>query len=374
MMSDLKHHGIKGQRWGVRRFQKKDGSLTAAGKKRYDDDGPSEKKQKEYKIPETKSTHRLKLEEKYKSQGMTNQQAEQAAARRIRGEQYVAIAATVTVAACVAYAKHKGYTTDKTLSADTDFHRIMRLHENAEIRGGSQFMSYKKSDQTKYKGALAKELQKQAKASGEKIYDVSVKAKQDIKIASPKRAQETFEKLYKNDPAFKRSMSDLGWAGDAFNPKFTKVSQKLATGAELSKSDMKKAYELFNVALVDRTPDGQKRANKFYKALKDQGMNALYDMNDKKYSGFNAKAPIITFDGKYDYIKRELGKEEISKNANVSTAMMLTPTAIKAGVAFVSLYKGNKWLDDKAIERYKKEHPNTELTDKEIKKMLNSNK
>lgn len=28
------HHGIKGQKWGVRRFQNKDGSLTPAGKKR----------------------------------------------------------------------------------------------------------------------------------------------------------------------------------------------------------------------------------------------------------------------------------------------------------------------------------------------------
>ena len=30
----LSHHGIKGQKWGVRRFQNKDGSLTLAGKKR----------------------------------------------------------------------------------------------------------------------------------------------------------------------------------------------------------------------------------------------------------------------------------------------------------------------------------------------------
>lgn len=33
----LIHHGIKGMKWGVRRFQKKDGSLTPAGKKRYSD-------------------------------------------------------------------------------------------------------------------------------------------------------------------------------------------------------------------------------------------------------------------------------------------------------------------------------------------------
>ena len=32
--SYLEHHGIKGQRWGVRRFQNKDGTRTAAGKKR----------------------------------------------------------------------------------------------------------------------------------------------------------------------------------------------------------------------------------------------------------------------------------------------------------------------------------------------------
>ena len=36
-MSELRHHGIKGQKWGVRRFQNSDGSLTAAGRKRYGD-------------------------------------------------------------------------------------------------------------------------------------------------------------------------------------------------------------------------------------------------------------------------------------------------------------------------------------------------
>ena len=35
MNNELYHYGIKGQKWGVRRFQNKDGSLTAKGKKRY---------------------------------------------------------------------------------------------------------------------------------------------------------------------------------------------------------------------------------------------------------------------------------------------------------------------------------------------------
>ena len=32
---ELYHHGIKGQRWGVRRYQNSDGTLTSAGKARY---------------------------------------------------------------------------------------------------------------------------------------------------------------------------------------------------------------------------------------------------------------------------------------------------------------------------------------------------
>lgn len=38
--NELYHHGIKGQKWGVRRYQNPDGTLTAAGRKRYyNDDG-----------------------------------------------------------------------------------------------------------------------------------------------------------------------------------------------------------------------------------------------------------------------------------------------------------------------------------------------
>lgn len=31
----LAHHGIKGQKWGVRRYQNEDGTLTSSGRQRY---------------------------------------------------------------------------------------------------------------------------------------------------------------------------------------------------------------------------------------------------------------------------------------------------------------------------------------------------
>lgn len=46
----LAHHGIKGQKWGIRRFQNEDGSLTAAGRRHLErqEIKESKRKAKEY--------------------------------------------------------------------------------------------------------------------------------------------------------------------------------------------------------------------------------------------------------------------------------------------------------------------------------------
>lgn len=63
--NELAHHGIRGMKWGVRRFQNKDGSLTAAGKKRRaSEEADLKEREKRIKGQEAAKAKRDKLDAK----------------------------------------------------------------------------------------------------------------------------------------------------------------------------------------------------------------------------------------------------------------------------------------------------------------------
>ena len=62
---ELRHWGIKGQKWGIRRYQNKDGSLTPAGRKRYaDEEAALKSREKSIKEREKNAARKAKIDAK----------------------------------------------------------------------------------------------------------------------------------------------------------------------------------------------------------------------------------------------------------------------------------------------------------------------
>ena len=382
--NELTHHGIKGMKWGVRRFQNEDGSLTPAGRKRYDEPNRGTNSNvKKSQDTKSKSLHRLKLEEKYRTGGLSKEEAEQKATKRIKAEAYIAAAAGITVASCLAYAKHKNYTTDKVFKENTEFQRIMRLSPNAIIRDDSrQYIAINKRDKVKYKGLYAQrlnDLNKTPKSieQGLKVYDVTMKNKKEMRVASRKRAEDTFKNLYLNDDTFRQTLKEDAKHIGIGRTVFENVRKKIYNGEELNNRDLKKAYDYFNThVLMDRNLDGSnnKLSNMFFDSLRKQGINAIQDVNDQKYSGYRAKLPIITFDNSFEYTKRAMDDKEIKTNHRKALADVLSPAIMTTGAVYVGIYGAapvvNKVRIDKQVLLYKQDHPNTKMTDAEIRDMI----
>ena len=336
---ELYHHGIKGMKWGVRRYQNKDGSLTGVGRKRYQDDPEVQKSKatmkadkkamnkaytdylnkgtskswdtyrnskKQYdaskfnyktnkeaarlrengKIFEKKSKHRLGLEEQYRKKGLTPEQAQAAANNRIRTEKILAATAAMTVAACAAYAVNSRYKDriDGIIKSGEKLQRIEMRDTGGQLND-MFFVSKGKHDSKRYKGLLGMTRQRQV---GE-AYLMKLQANSDIKVASKDKAAQVFGDLYKNDSNFRSAVANN--VSKHFSGK-----NKVRDINNLSSRNLKKMYENFNSGLIDIRNDGSGADKKFYDALKKAGYGAIQDINDMKFSGYKAKNPLIIFD------------------------------------------------------------------------------
>ena len=88
--SELYHHGIKGQKWGVRRWQNSDGTFNAAGKERYFGNGAGENN----KPVSSRKSNSSSVEKEHK--GLTDKQ-----------KKALKIGAAVAGTALVAYGAYK---------------------------------------------------------------------------------------------------------------------------------------------------------------------------------------------------------------------------------------------------------------------------
>ena len=354
-------------KWGVRRFQKKDGTLTNAGKKRYSEEPKRGLIQK----------RKDKLTQQYIDKGYSRKAAETAAKQRMKTELIVGSIAAVSVAVIATKAATRigqDYC-DKTFKSG-DVIQNIGAYKDASFKDQPFFAAVNRHDKKAYgmmypneKRGMVK-LQEKINPSNVKydgIYKNEVKLATDIKRASVSNARKIFYEQMNKDPDFKKqvmnTIKDTGY-GKGYDPD------------KLMKSNPKKFYDRFNQALA--TPQFQSAGihKKFYSELEKNGYNAILDINDTRYSGYKkiSKDPTIFF-GKDNFEKianTKLDEVKINNNAMKYSLQLLAKNQGKKIAAVAAFSTASTSLDNrKKIEKYLDEHPNSKLSEKEILKIMN---
>lgn len=285
---ELTHHGVKGQKWGIRRYQYADGSLTPLGRKRRTANSESSSVKKVTSLMNMKVTT------------LVND-----AKTKITGKQYV----------------------DGYLSKGTTFSRIQT---SSNFEKFAFYATYKQADSDKYMGLFGKNLtsraaaeankaEKQAAASGDnkdletakalreksdnlKVYQVKLKSTKKLKIPSDENAGDITAKLLKENDFKNNVVASIQDSKDKMKRPQQQILFKQAQNAlnkdpdKMTSSEKVAVYKALNLSLTNHNAQEIAAQNRFYGELKKKGYNALLDYNDKEYSSYHAQKPMIVFD------------------------------------------------------------------------------
>ena len=253
--SDLMHHGIKGQKWGVRRYQNKDGSLTNQGKARYHEGENRNRDESDF------------WEEKdLKMYGIS----------------------------------HKDVDTD-TIKAGAIFNRV--TVEDEPLDSKRKYVSITKDDGSTYE-SLWNSLYNNS--DPDRIATISYQSTKEIKVATTKKVLEEVNKLFGTD---KVMSVDLGPSssfsygqkmvskfmkkyGDRSISDFSLDAEENYKNVYTKKENKKKSFSgKFGTEIgsnivashFDKVIMDEKRAQKLMDVMKKQGYDAMIDINDIGY-------------------------------------------------------------------------------------------
>lgn len=379
----LSHYGIKGQKWGVRRYQYADGTLTPAGKKRYSDTTNQNVAERVSKIMRSKVKDVVNT-----------------ARTQITGKQYV----------------------DTYLKQGTTFARIQT---SKEFENFAFYATYKKADTDKYMGLFGKNLttranaeatraEKVSNATGDindiarakelrdksnnmKVYQLKLESTKKLRVPSDENAAHITANLLKESQFKSDVIASIQDSKEKMRRPSQQILFKQAQNAlekdpsRMSTSEKISVYKALNLSLTNHNAQEISAQNRFYGELKKKGYNALLDYNDKEYSSYHAKRPMIVFDTDsvklqsvtetnpkiVDKLYKKYNAERVAKESIASTLGVVSKMSTKT-VSECSSYV-NRRMDDylntgktkaktktQIVSDYKKEHPNTKLSNSQI--------
>lgn len=279
MSNSLQHHGIKGQKWGVRRYQYSDGTLTPAGKKRYSGDvSPTS-----MKIGEAVGKLKTNVTGKQYVDGYLKSGTALARIQTARNFEKFAFYAT--------YTKHD---TDEYLGLFGK-NLVSRAKREAKKAEEAAAASGSKADTE-----AAKTLRE--RADNMKVYQLKLSATKKLKIPSDENASDITTKLLKEDE-FKKNLAASLEDSKQKMPRpqqqilFNQAQKALTKDpSKMTSAEKVAVYKAFNLSLVNHNKQEIAAQDRFYGELKKKGYNALLDYNDKEFSSYHAKRPVIVFD------------------------------------------------------------------------------
>lgn len=311
---DLQHHGIKGMRWGVRRYQNPDGTYTAAGRSRYGYGNGRSRSSTE----SSESNGKTK-----KKKGLTTGQkvaigvgaAAGAAAlgygiyrlNKAGAFDDIKDAGKEGVSKVVNNPKAFSYkkTTKSSIvgSSDNPLYRVQTGKKDLQNANDAIFSTDSMKNNSFYKKWMYEHRNDKTRISDLKdnpVYNLEITYNEGrgVNKASDTEAQRVFNEMRKNNPEFRKAVREMPDSLD----KSGNIHKKFSAG-----------YDRFNINLGGK--GRETKAGKMYlEEMSKRGFNAITDLNDTMYNRGQRKnglSALITFGAEANVESTRVTGEEI---------------------------------------------------------------